>query len=61
MTAMTAMLNQLWQDESATATVEYALLTAVLVGAGAGAWIALKDVISSVIAEVAEMFSSNEG
>ena len=58
---MTAMLNELWQDESGTATVEYALLTAVLVGAGAAAWIALKDTVSAVMAEVAEMFSSSAG
>ncbi len=58
---MTAMLNELWQDESGTATVEYALLTAVLVGAGAVVWVALKDTVSSVMAEVAEMFSSSAG
>ena len=51
------MLRELWKDQSATATVEYALLTAVIVVAGAAAWIALQDAIGSALADIVQTFS----
>ena len=55
------MLVGLWKDESATATVEYALLTAVLVGAGIAAWMGLKGAISSAMENIATTFSGSGG
>ncbi len=54
------MLSQLWKDEAGVSTVEYALLTAVLVGAGAAMWTALRGSVSSVMAEIAQAFSEGQ-
>lgn len=54
------MLRQLWKDEAGVSTVEYALLTAVLVGAGAAMWTALRGSVSSVMAEIAQTFSEGQ-
>lgn len=51
------MLRELWKDQAATATVEYALLTAVMVGAGVAAWIALQDAIGSALVDIVQTFS----
>ena len=51
------MFSQLWKDETGVSTVEYALLTAVLVGAGAAMWTALRGSISVVMASIVEAFS----
>lgn len=55
------LLAQLWRDESGTSTVEYALLTAVLVGGGAAAWVALKDCIAAAITNIAAGFAQPGG
>ena len=55
--AIMILLRQLWKDELGTATVEYALLTAVLVGAGAAAWVGLRNCVSTAITDIADSFS----
>lgn len=54
------MFSQLWKDETGVSTVEYALLTAVLVVAGAAMWAALRGSVSAVMANIAEAFSAGQ-
>ena len=54
-------LSQLWKDELGVSTVEYALLTAVLVVGGAAAWVGLKACISTAITDIAASFAQPGG
>ena len=54
-------LSQLWKDELGVSTVEYALLTAVLVVGGAAAWVGLKACISTAITDIATGFAQPGG
>ncbi len=54
-------LSQLWKDELGICTVEYALLTAVLVVGGAAAWVGLRDCISTAITDIADGFAQPAG
>jgi Flp pilus assembly pilin Flp len=45
----------LWHDEEAVATVEYALLLATVVAASIGAWTALGESVRSTVTETATL------
>jgi len=55
---MRERLQELWYDEEAVATVEYALLLSGLVVGGASIWQVLGDAIENTITEVANTLSS---
>ena len=54
---MLSMIRQLWVDQEGGATVEYALLLAVVVVGCVGAWASLRDRIVLALDEVENSFS----
>ncbi len=46
---MTLALRELWRTEEGTATVEYAILLAVIVAASVGAWQGLSNTIKNML------------
>lgn len=46
---MFTSLEKLWQDDSGVATVEYALLVAVVAVAGIAAWNQLSDTVGNLV------------
>ncbi len=58
---MRERLQELWYDEEAVATVEYALLLGGLVVGGVSVWQVLGDAIENTIIEVANTLSSGGG
>jgi len=56
---VTDMLNRYWQDEQGLATVEYALLLALIVAVALTAWTTLGSKVNSVVSEAGtEIFGS---
>ncbi len=51
-------LHELWYDEEAVVTVEYALLLSVLVVGMAGVWQMLRAAIADAVADAADAISS---
>ncbi len=50
---MKKSLQELWRDEDAVTTVEYALLLATVVAASIGAWTSLGESIRSAVTDAA--------
>ena len=55
---MLTSLENLWPDESGIATVEYALLMAVIVVAGIAAWGQLSDTIGNMVLDASNNIAS---
>jgi len=54
------MLTRLWKCEEGVATVEYALLLALLVLAGIGVWTALGQKVRNAVIEAANAFDISD-
>ena len=57
---MRERLQELWSDEKGVATVEYALLLAVLVVGMASVWQILRDAVGNALAGAANTIASGD-
>ena len=55
---MRGLLESLWRDEDGLASVEYALLLAIIVIPGMVAWQALSSMICAIVEGAAEEFGA---
>jgi Flp pilus assembly pilin Flp len=53
---MQRVISELWTDETGSASVEYALLLAVVVVASLGAWVSLRNRVIETINAVTNSF-----